>query len=301
MKSRNGFTLVELLVVIGVIAILISLLLPTLSGARRSAQTAQCGSNLKQVYMAMAAYRRDFRDVIAPPVNGGLWEKPAGTMLGPYNGDAYWGVAYIRYIAAKSTGDILPDGSGTKVVGRAGGEAMAPVRKIFRCPSMIWMDPDGIFTGGAYSDIDQPATYGLNQFVAPRYSSVLSRWIPNTWSKMKRPSEIIVTQDAVEHKLDGNGDVLTNYTASEVSSGASRGRIQWTLQPRNLTQWRVQGGASYAFEKAIDEYYRHNKSANILWMDGSVRGFARVDRMNGRNVPLRWYSGTDDNLIVVGP
>ena len=65
-KRRNAFTLVELLVVIGIIALLISILLPALGRARQAAQTTACLSNLRQIGLGLTLYAGVSRDYLPP-------------------------------------------------------------------------------------------------------------------------------------------------------------------------------------------------------------------------------------------
>lgn len=60
-RRPGGFTLIELLVVVSIIALLISLLLPSLSAARQAARAVQCGVNLNQLYLAQTLYAHDYR------------------------------------------------------------------------------------------------------------------------------------------------------------------------------------------------------------------------------------------------
>ncbi len=64
MKKQRGFTLIELLVVIAIIAILASMLLPTLSNSREMARRIQCASNLKMIGTATFSYAFDSNDYI---------------------------------------------------------------------------------------------------------------------------------------------------------------------------------------------------------------------------------------------
>ena len=86
-RSR-GFTLVELLVVIGIIALLISILLPALGKARKAANTIVCSSNLKQITMGMIIYAQQYHGAIlgnGSTSGAAILNTNVATAFGDYN------------------------------------------------------------------------------------------------------------------------------------------------------------------------------------------------------------------------
>jgi prepilin-type N-terminal cleavage/methylation domain-containing protein/prepilin-type processing-associated H-X9-DG protein len=66
-SSPRGFTLVELLVVMGIISVLIGLLMPSLSKAREHANYVNCQSNMRQIGLNLQMYANDWSGFLFPP------------------------------------------------------------------------------------------------------------------------------------------------------------------------------------------------------------------------------------------
>ena len=112
--KRSGFTLIELLVVIAIIGVLVGILLPAVQQARESARRMQCGSNLRQLMLAMHSHesaRRQFpagylSDTLRPDRDGDTLDAAPGTG---------WGLQLAPYLEEATLADNFASWSDQKM------------------------------------------------------------------------------------------------------------------------------------------------------------------------------------------
>ena len=104
--KRRGFTLVELLVVISIIALLIALLLPALAKARQLALRLQTASNMQQIGIALLEYANEYRGQY-PPNFVADW--PMGAYGGGVNAFPAWGLELLYYSGPAPAGGASPN------------------------------------------------------------------------------------------------------------------------------------------------------------------------------------------------
>ena len=122
----RGFTLIELLVVIAIIALLVGILLPSLSGARKEARALKCGVNARSVTLAVAAYAADNKDTIPPAYVYGADQTGTRWRIEDQQGEDFSGPeGYVHW-----SGFLFDQGSG------AGQGSGGLPQEAFTCPDV---------------------------------------------------------------------------------------------------------------------------------------------------------------------
>jgi prepilin-type N-terminal cleavage/methylation domain-containing protein/prepilin-type processing-associated H-X9-DG protein len=186
MKRRNGFTLVELLVVIGIIALLIGILLPALSRARAQAQLVQCQSNLRQMIAAAILCSQDHKGYMPTCTDGNWAVLFDGLPVSKFSYREFTGGTKVQgnqWIVLDWASALVPYlGQGGMTAGNnnftfnTNAHAQS---KVYQCPSDVWMQASnpgyGIYTNVVQTPIEpgmilqfsyQPISYGVNADIA---------------------------------------------------------------------------------------------------------------------------------------